>query len=86
MKFSDSSSLFQEFHSKVLENADIIQATGDAVCIFSEIQCLTPRLDFTDLQHVNCVTYNHMINPLPDDKILDRSKLKQIADDILKCI
>ena len=24
------------------------------------------------------------INPLPDDKILDRSKLKQIADDILK--
>ena len=26
------------------------------------------------------------INPLPDDKILDRSKLKQIADDTLKCI
>ena len=25
-------------------------------------------------------------NPLPDDKILDWSKLKQIADDILKCI
>ena len=24
------------------------------------------------------------INPLPDDKILDRSKLKQIADDIVK--
>ena len=24
--------------------------------------------------------------PLPDDKILDWSKLKQIADDILKCI
>ena len=28
----------------------------------------------------------HKLNPLPDDKILDRSKLKQIADDILKCI
>ena len=27
-----------------------------------------------------------MFNPLPDDKILDWSKLKQIADDILKCI
>ena len=27
-----------------------------------------------------------MINPLPGDKILDWSKLKQIADDILKCI
>ena len=26
------------------------------------------------------------INPLPDDKILDWSKLKQIADNILKCI
>ena len=25
-------------------------------------------------------------NPLPDDKILDWSKLNQIADDILKCI
>ena len=26
------------------------------------------------------------INPLPDDKILDLFKLKQIADNILKCI
>ena len=26
------------------------------------------------------------VNSLPDDKILDWSKLKQIADDILKCI
>ena len=25
-------------------------------------------------------------NPLPDDKILDWSKLKQTADNILKCI
>ena len=29
---------------------------------------------------------NHCFNPLPDNKILDWSKLKQIADDILKCI
>ena len=27
-----------------------------------------------------------MLNPLPDDKILNWSKLKQIADDILNCI
>ena len=27
-----------------------------------------------------------VFNPLPDDKILDWSKFKQIADDILKCI
>ena len=26
-----------------------------------------------------------LINPLPDDKILDRPKLKQIADNILNC-
>ena len=26
------------------------------------------------------------LNPLPDDKILDWSKVKQIADDILTCI
>ena len=28
----------------------------------------------------------YVFNPLPDDKILDWSKLKQIADNILKCI
>ena len=27
-----------------------------------------------------------LFNPLPDNKVLDWSKLKQIADDILKCI
>ena len=26
------------------------------------------------------------LNSLPDDKVLDWSKLKQIAEDILKCI
>ena len=30
--------------------------------------------------------YISLFNPLPDDKILDWSKLKQIADDILQCI
>ena len=29
---------------------------------------------------------NQHFNPLPENKILDWSKLKQIADDILKCI
>ena len=29
---------------------------------------------------------NIILNPLPDDKILDWSKLKKIADDIFKCI
>ena len=31
-------------------------------------------------------TFEKGINPLPDDKILDWSKLIQIANDILKCI
>ena len=37
-------------------------------------------------QQVNCVEHIILVNPLPDDKILDWSKLKQIANDILKCI
>ncbi|KAM4585798.1 LOW QUALITY PROTEIN: FACT complex subunit SSRP1a [Fundulus diaphanus] len=31
------------FAQNVLSKADVIQATGDAVCIFKELQCLTPR-------------------------------------------
>ena len=30
--------------------------------------------------------FNVFLNPLPDDNILGWSKLKQIADNILKCI
>ena len=33
----------QAFAQNVLCKADVIQATGDAVCIFKELQCLTPR-------------------------------------------
>ncbi|XP_052244926.1 FACT complex subunit SSRP1-like isoform X2 [Dreissena polymorpha] len=32
-----------EFYDQVMKNADIIQAVGDAVCVFPEVQCLTPR-------------------------------------------
>lgn len=35
--------LVQEFYNNVLEKADIIQATGDALAVFTEVQCLTPR-------------------------------------------
>uniref|UniRef100_A0A673NFW8 FACT complex subunit SSRP1 n=1 Tax=Sinocyclocheilus rhinocerous TaxID=307959 RepID=A0A673NFW8_9TELE len=31
------------FAQNILSKADVIQATGDAVCIFRELQCLTPR-------------------------------------------
>ena len=30
--------------------------------------------------------FGKRVNPLPDDKILDWSNLKQIADDIFECI
>ncbi|KAK3580815.1 hypothetical protein CHS0354_025160 [Potamilus streckersoni] len=33
----------QEFYNNVIQKADIIQATGDAITIFNEVQCLTPR-------------------------------------------
>ena len=33
----------EEFCQKVLDKADIIQIQGDAIAIFQEIQCLTPR-------------------------------------------
>ncbi|XP_037117319.1 FACT complex subunit SSRP1a isoform X2 [Syngnathus acus] len=33
----------EAFAHNVLSKADVIQATGDAVCIFKELQCLTPR-------------------------------------------
>lgn len=36
-------SLSQAFAQNVLSKADVIQATGDAICIFRELQCLTPR-------------------------------------------
>nr|XP_015209471.1 PREDICTED: FACT complex subunit SSRP1 [Lepisosteus oculatus] len=33
----------EAFAQNVLSKADVIQATGDALCIFRELQCLTPR-------------------------------------------
>ena len=36
--------------------------------------------------HYNLFKLLTTLNPLPDDKILDWSKIEQIADDILKCI
>ncbi|XP_063075712.1 FACT complex subunit SSRP1 [Engraulis encrasicolus] len=33
----------EAFSQNVLSKADVIQATGDAVCVFKELQCLTPR-------------------------------------------
>ena len=42
----------------------------------------------TKLVHDNafCMNRSNTFNPLPDDKILDWSKLKQTAYNILECI
>ncbi|XP_059819120.1 FACT complex subunit SSRP1-like [Hypanus sabinus] len=39
----DGADPVEAFSQNVLSQADIIQATGDALCIFRELQCLTPR-------------------------------------------
>ena len=47
----------------------------------------TPLLEISSFAILNIIRvfWSLFFNPLPDDKILDWSKLKQIAD-ILKCI
>lgn len=37
----------KNFHQKVLEKADIIQATGDAIVTIPDVACLTPRGRYT---------------------------------------
>ena len=48
---------------------------GDSTAIIALLFVISPNHGFV-------ISFN----PLSDDKILDWSKLKQIADDILKCI
>lgn len=43
LKIDDFGTVFQEFYNNVMAKADIIQATGDALTTFQEVQCLTPR-------------------------------------------
>ena len=56
--------------------------------VFSAIKIKSHHLSKN--RYVDCKAFNFVVlesvNSLPDDKILDWSKLKQIADDILKCI
>ena len=64
-------------------------------CCFFPTLSKTAAADHLVIERLQCITNLETIeqspvkwelNPLPDDKILDWSKLKQIADDILKCI
>lgn len=40
----------ENFKDQVMGKASIISATGDAIAIFREIQCLTPRYSFITYQ------------------------------------
>ena len=46
----------------------------------------TPFWDHPKFKDAADDNWNVAVNPLPDDKILDWSKWKQIADNMLKCI
>ena len=65
----------EELKSDIKEWSDKFHALGNVI---SEINS-------TVKDHGNPSAISLFI-PLPDDKILDWSKLKQIADNILKCI
>ena len=62
-------------------------ALNDQFLLFP--QCFLPKLrSFCHLHQIQeaKICCLGRLDPLPDDKILDWSKLKQIADNILKCI
>lgn len=40
----------EAFHQQVMEKASVISVSGDAIAIFREIQCLTPRYIFITLK------------------------------------
>ena len=50
------------------------------------VQSLSSRCRIKLFAFVNTLESYRLFKPLPDDKILDWSKLKQIEDDISKCI
>uniref|UniRef100_A0A8D2BFV5 FACT complex subunit SSRP1 n=1 Tax=Sciurus vulgaris TaxID=55149 RepID=A0A8D2BFV5_SCIVU len=56
----------EAFAQNVLSKADVIQATGDAICIFRELQCLTPcgRYDiriYPTFLHLHGKTFDYKI-------------------------
>uniref|UniRef100_A0A8C8G5Z2 FACT complex subunit SSRP1 n=1 Tax=Oncorhynchus tshawytscha TaxID=74940 RepID=A0A8C8G5Z2_ONCTS len=56
----------EAFAQNVRSKADVIQATGDAVCVFKELQCLTPRgrydiLIYPAFLHLHGKTFDYKI-------------------------
>lgn len=42
----------EAFHQQVMEKASVISVSGDAIAIFREIQCLTPRYVFVFKEYI----------------------------------
>ena len=42
----------EAFHQQVMEKASVISVSGDAIAIFREIQCLTPRYVFVLKEYI----------------------------------
>ena len=67
-------------------------SSGDRALLnaFKEINQMADRLNLPKMVAVSILyptkSSSNWLNPLPGDKVLDWSKLKQIAADILKCI
>jgi len=56
--------VFQDFYDNIIAKADVLQVKGNAICIFQDLQCLTPRytekvqLKFCFLLHIMISTIN----------------------------
>ena len=77
-----------DFTNPSNESGNIPSTGPDPVTYQCSIQasCITVIRVFVLLNTLESVSSRGSpINPLPDDKILHRSKLEQIADDILRC-
>ena len=70
-KMSDILNVTKDAEDNAGDDADDFQAMTIPRSLLGEKKTAEPEMEF---------------NSLPDDKILDWSKLKQIADDISKCI
>ena len=71
------------------ENASCSRTLKQGLC-GKGLKCIQIQIiQYKSIEVIANITkchYRYYVNPLADDKILDWSKLKQIADDILKCI
>ena len=85
-EFADDNFKFDENGKKLSKRVENTVGEGE-IAHYEQFllfpQCFQKACFPGALKRCCCVEW---VNPLADDKILDWSKLKQIADHILKCI